>query len=173
MHFPDVISMKIINFLYRGIFMLLLAITAHSVCAQAPAVPSPVDVLRKDYGGISWDSASRIAADVNCDGINDIAYLGNDPDAAWVGIVFGSRTQTKLPPGTLRFEASGRSHSTICAKPVKFESVPLDCRTTNGSMLPGCRQISRCFALTLTDDKCGALHVYWDAKQKTMSSRRK
>jgi hypothetical protein len=127
-----------------------------------------VDVLRKANAKVNWDAATKVVADVNCDGVADTAYVGYEQGAVWLGVLFGSRSQKTSKPVTMRFEVGRQSQGSFCGAPVKLETHPIECRTEDGP-LPGCRRIKGCSDFSMVDEQCDSFHFYWNSDRKVLT----
>ena len=65
---------------------------------------------------------------------------------------------------TLTFGVDPARQDAVCALPVTLTSAALDCapEALGAHPLPGCMEKPAARSLTLSDDQCDAIHLYWN-----------
>jgi hypothetical protein len=63
----------------------------------------------------------------------------------------------------------GQAQDGICSVPVKLSAHPLSCENDGGGKLPGCKESKGVVGLTLSDDSCDPINLYWDSDKRSMT----
>jgi hypothetical protein len=106
---------------------------------------------------VAWVPASRVAADLDCDGSADFAFLGTTPSMVYVGVVHG----TPAKVGLLAFHRSGDSQDSLCPGAVTLRSESLD-YTPDVGAIPGFTPSKTCRGLVLHGGECDDFHLFWN-----------
>lgn len=116
--------------------------------------------LRHDRSSVKWLAESTVVGDLNGDGKTDAAMLGLEANGVVVAVAMHG-ADGGVHVQYLTFAVGRGSQATICALPARLESQPLSCTEGDGS-LPGCRDEPPAVGLSLVDDECDSIHMYWD-----------
>ena len=140
--------------------LMALLVLGSVASAQTSGPIAAIGTLQRFDTTATWNLGSAKTADFDCDGQPDIVMLGSEKDKVVVGVVWATRTRQ---PQVLKFPVGRTSENGFCSKPAKLEVLPLDCRTSDGSPLPGCRVASGCKAFSIPNSDCPAFNFYWDS----------
>jgi hypothetical protein len=140
--------------------------------APGENAPSPLSVLQRQDRKAIWNEESRIAADLNQDGVTDYALRGRRKDRVVVGIVAGPVT-AKSRAWILAFPWGKGTQGSLCSQEAKIEAEELDETTTAGAAPAraprkpkGQPKERKGQGISLYDDRCDAFHIYWSPEDK-------
>lgn len=121
---------------------------------------SPIpSALQLAAPNVSWDAASRLRADFDCDGRLDLAFLGRADGKVFVGLVRDSAA----PPQILQFTVGKNTQDSICAEPAVLSVSSIDFDPTSEiGPLPGFRRSAKCPGMRLSGGECDSIHFYWN-----------
>jgi hypothetical protein len=57
----------------------------------------------------------------------------------------------------------------ICAAPARLSVAPLSCDQDGGEKLPGCVASPHTSGLTIDDNQCDPINLYWDHDQRRLA----
>jgi hypothetical protein len=146
--------------MFRLLAIGLLTAAATVIAAELPGPDALFDYLRHVRPSIQWLPTSGVEGDFDGDGRSDLAALGIDGKVVLVAIgtrPVGSNMHVQFLP----FRVDSAAQAAICALPARLEIHPLEC-SEDGQALPGCRDSPKASALSLVDDECDSIHMYWD-----------
>ncbi len=104
-----------------------------------------------------WEPSSLLRADVDCDGVEDVAALGHHAGDLVVAVVPGSGAE----PETFQFAISGSRQDAICNVPARLELAPLAEDPPQG--VQGFRRSETCQGLRLSGEFCNHdVFLYWN-----------
>lgn len=92
--------------------------------------------------------------------------------------LFQSKTQIKLEvrmhgaakPQELVFGIAAGTQNAVCAMPVALEAFPASCADDeSGESLPGCEERQGKVDLSINDNECDPINVYWNKDKKQMA----
>lgn len=151
--------------------LLFLAATPLLVwLLRAPATdptPPPGDVQQVE-AAVQWDLRSRVRADFNGDGQSDSAQIGTQGSAVVLGIAIQQAAQGEAPMQLLRFRVDADAHDGVCALPVTLQLAQPACTLDSGP-LEGCDATRSGAGLRLSDERCDAIHLYWNFQRGQMA----
>jgi hypothetical protein len=149
-------SMQVLAILVLSIIYLPVQ---HARCEQAGLVLKAVSSSRPE---VSWDKASLIEADINCDGQIDYALRGSDAKGIYVAVVYGP-TVSQAGIGFLYFGIGTQAQDSLCGTPAKLEYENLDYDPTEAvGEVPGFVRSNTCGGLLFYDGQCDPFHIYWN-----------
>jgi hypothetical protein len=150
----------------RALIVAAVIMTAGAVLAAAsPFGRDFIAALQKDRPDIRWDRATLVEKDFDGDGALDAALIGYSK----AGVVLAVRLDgIKQPIQYLEFR-TGQSQDGVCATPVKLVAYPLSCEQDGGGQLPGCVGSPHASALSIDDEACDPVNVYWNRDQHHMT----
>jgi hypothetical protein len=112
-----------------------------------PHVGRAVAKLAAAAPSVSWDERSAVAADVDCDGKLDYAFLGRAGGRVYVGVVHTGG----VTPEVVSFAVGGREQAAICSEPASLVSEPLaDIPAAEPGVSGGFRVSATCRGLALS-----------------------
>jgi hypothetical protein len=153
------------------VFLRAIALLAY-VTAVAPvrAAEEPdIKALRAAQPNVRWQAKTATRGDFTCDGRADTAMVGyGRRGEPWIGLVPSASAKPTEAPSTLKFRLGNGRQDALCASPVRIETAPLVCADQESGPMPGCKTAPGCLALSLVDDRCDAIHLYWDADQQLL-----
>jgi len=123
--------------------------------------------LTRTGHGVKWDMASMVCLDIDGDGITDRAVLGYRDGQILVAVRRGP-LKHRVALQTLGFGIDPNVQEAICALPAKLTEDELVC-TTEAGPLPGCKPRRGAKALTLNDNRCDPIHLYWSHKHGALA----
>ena len=144
------------------IITITITIFTYQLC-QAGQVTDAVKSLQKAYPSFTWQKKSAIYIDINADGVNDIAVLGDTEDKAAVGIVSGAPSKafnTKI----LDFNRGRDTQRGMCGKTAKLlvEKQSEAPKEALEEFPEGYRICDKCFEIAVDDGLCDPMHIYWN-----------
>lgn len=71
-------------------------------------------------------------------------------------------------PESFRFAVDASSQAAICSLPATLEVSPASCAGED-EPLPGCRNVQGKMDLSISDDACDAIHLYWNEEAQRMA----
>jgi hypothetical protein len=118
--------------------------------------------------GVQWDAPSTVHADFNGDGYPDLAQLGTQDGAVVLGI--GTRQPGQAGPQVqlLRFRVDADAHDGVCTHRVTLQLAKPACLLESGP-LAGCDASRSGAGLRLGDERCDAIHLYWNFQTGQMA----
>jgi hypothetical protein len=117
---------------------------------------------------VRWDMASTKAADVTCDGKDDVIAVGYRQNEMWVGVVPAARSSRPGKPMIFEFAVSAGVQEAVCSVPVEIVISRPSCLQEGEFPLPGCKIVKGCKQFTIADNRCDSLHFWWDSKRRTL-----
>ena len=108
---------------------------------------------------VSWDGSSRLVGDVDCDGVADSAFIGRAKSAVHVGLIRANVAS----PEILSFAIGSGTQKAVCSDKVVlvFESLDYDPKDAVGE-IDGFHRSTVCKGLTLGDDDCDSIQMFWN-----------
>ena len=104
-----------------------------------------------------WEPSSLLRADVDCDGVEDVAALGHEAGDLVVGVALGSNAD----PEAFQFAISGSRQDAVCNVPAKLELAPLAGDPPQG--VHGFQKSETCKGLRLSGEFCTHdVFLYWN-----------
>ena len=123
--------------------------------------------LRHDRSNVQWLADSAVVGDFDGDAMRDTAVLGVEGKGVVVAVgTHGADGGVHVQ--YLPFAIDRGVQAAICALPARLETHPLSCADEDGA-LPGCRDKPAAQGLSLVDDECVSIHMYWDHGQGAMA----
>lgn len=120
-----------------------------------------LDVLAAREPETKWKKKSLLKADLDQDGVEDLALLGVRADDFVVGIVKGPlKADSRI--WTLDFPVTG-GEDALCSKRAKIALESLAEAETEG---PEADHPREGMGINLSDDLCDAFHIYWSPQRK-------
>lgn len=113
-------------------------------------------MLSKAAPDVRWDGASLVTGDVACDGRADQAYVGHANGKIYVGLYRAQTGNVQI----LEFHVDGGHQDAICREPGRLAVEALDYEMD--SDVEGYEKSKVCKGLILSDDRCDALHFFWN-----------
>jgi hypothetical protein len=146
----------------------ILSFLTYQVC-QANQVSDAIKSLKKAYPSFNWQKKSAVVIDINGDGVKDIAVLGYTRDKAAVGIVSGGSSKsfhTKI----LDFSRGHDYQRGICGRTAKLivEKTSETPKEALGKYPEGYRICDKCFEISVEDDLCDPITIYWNYKKNEL-----
>lgn len=112
------------------------------------------------YADSSAKQLTSLSGDLDGDGALDRAEVQQGQRSIALTVYIGTR-----PPQRLEFPIGSAGSDTICSLPVKLQSSDLRCSTEPGQvLLPGCTEMPGKVGLSISDEKCDAIHLYSNEK---------
>jgi hypothetical protein len=106
---------------------------------------------------VHWDSRSLVAGDITCNGLIEQVYIGHTADRIYVGLF---RAANKSPE-ILEFRLGGGYQDAVCdPMAAKLETYSLDHDQDHD--LKGLRRSRTCKGLSLEDNSCDPINLYWN-----------
>ena len=104
-----------------------------------------------------WEPSSLLRADVDCDGVEDVAALGHQSGDLVVAVAPGSGAE----PETFQFAISGSRQDAVCNVPAQLELAPLAGDPPQD--VQGFRRSETCKGLRLSGKFCTHdVFLYWN-----------
>jgi len=148
-----------------------LAAALRTVCWLAAAGPAlaqaPAD-FRQAAPAVQWEPGTTVRADFNGDGRTDLALLGAQDGDVVLGIGTRQAGRAGLRVQLLRFRVHADAHDGVCTRPVTLQRAKPVCTLDNGP-LDGCDARRSRAGLRLSDDRCDAIHLYWNFQTGQMA----
>ena len=153
----------------KPVLILIWAALLAGMMAASPGsarAVSAIGILRSVQPAVRWKAKTAMTGDFTCDGREDTAMIGfGRRGEPWIGLVPGSAGHRASVPSTLKFRLGNGYQDALCATPVRIETSPLVCLDPQTRLMPGCKPLPGCLALSMIDGKCDAVHFYWDADE--------
>ena len=158
------------------LIVLLLCMTAAGctreeepvVSASAPQA-SPVATSRQTVAPVAADVGKAqpavIKADIDCDGVEDTAQMDYVEDRVRVTVTFAATKASQ----SLEFGlGNSGAQESLCgtAATLEIEDMDYDLIEAFGENPEGFRQSKTCKGLSLTDDECDSMHIFWNHETK-------
>ena len=119
-----------------------------------------------------WDDASSVVADINCDGVQDMAKIGYLDSEVVLSVTLGDSNQEH----SLTFGiGSSMRQDALCGTSVQLsrETPPRNNEDTFvnglGTVPEGHIDQEGCFDLKLSGGECDAIHIYWNHSTHRLS----
>lgn len=142
----------------RARFLATVALSCGVVIAAVAASGSDfLAALDRARPNVHWDASTFVEANLSGDGHPYLAVIGYDSG----GIILAVGTRANSNPIQYLPFAVGQSQAGVCATPVKLSVVPLSC-DQDGVSLPGCIASPHTAGLTIDDNECDPINLYWD-----------
>jgi hypothetical protein len=115
---------------------------------------------------VRWQIATRVRADVDCDGKIDRVYLGHKPGKVYVGLLRAAGATE-----VLSFDVGGNAQGSLCGdrvtiaieSPTSERDPDMPVETAIGKTHSGCSDI------VMSDGECDSFHLFWDSKAKRLA----
>lgn len=154
--------------LLASILLLACACAESPAPHTAPGKPTALSVLQRQDRKAAWNEASQVVADLNRDGVDDVALRGLRKDRVVVGIVAGPVTATSRA-WVLAFPWGKGTQDSLCSQEAKIEAEDLDDSATAGAQPARTSKRPKGVqgkGISLYDDRCDAFHLYWSPEGK-------
>jgi hypothetical protein len=110
-----------------------------------------------------WEPTSLLRADFDCDGVEDVAALGQQAGDVMVGVALGSGAV----PEAFQFAISGSRQDAICSVPATLALAPLAGDPPQD--VQGFRKSETCKGLRLSGEFCSHdVFLYWNHQTKRL-----
>ena len=154
---------------------ILAAITLALACSSAGYAAEPPSALdrllvqvEKEQPAVQWDAKSVKFGNFEGDGQSGIALLGVKQHSLYLVVAHASMGGS-FATQYLNFAISANEQAAICALPARIEAYPLQCTSDGGNTLPGCIMSSGASVLSIVDDQCDPINVYWNHNDKHLA----
>ena len=122
--------------------------------------------LLRARSDVRWDRSTLVEGDFKGDGIVDAAIVGYSNS----GLVLAVGTAAKPSKiQYLNFGINAGEQAAICAAPARLLVVPLSCEQDDVGKLPGCVASPHASGLTIDDNQCDPINLYWDHDQRRLT----
>ena len=141
-------------------FVITAFLIIGSACArQSPARAGAIALLAATDTSVAWMADSAFVGDVDCDGHADSAFVGRSTREIHVGLVATASDSPSIVP----FRIGGGSQDAVCEASAALSTETLDYDPTEDTgPLEGFKRSAVCKGLSLSDDSCDSIHLYWN-----------
>lgn len=118
---------------------------------------------------VTWDPASVVKADVDCDGVKDTAQLGYVGTRVRLAVTLGAATQATQ---FLEFGlGDSMAQDSLCGTDIELEIEEMDYDLIEafGENPEGFQQSQACKGLRLMDGVCDSMHIFWNHITKSIN----
>jgi hypothetical protein len=122
-------------------------------------------ILKQTFPEFRWDYKTAIQADIDGDGVPDIAMLGYMKDQAAVGVVLGKKKDGKVVVKYLAFDRGGGSQRAMNGRTGKLYVYPdgEGPREALGELPEGYKICNDCFEIEVVGDMdTDPIWIYWN-----------
>jgi hypothetical protein len=109
-------------------------------------------------------SPSIVRGDFDGDGVMDQAKLTQHQHHVTLDVQRGAGSDLE----TLEFRVDPAAQDAICTLPAKLSTSASSCSPMD-EPLPGCKEFPGKVDLSISDDTCDSIHLYWDQNAKRMA----
>ena len=151
----------------RRTTLSLLALAVTCTTTAATSIDDFLSAMSGTQPQVQWDVATAVTGDFNGDGASDFAVVGYKND----GIVLAVDVENGSQQADVQFMSFGVDRgvqAAVCVTPVHLALVALSC-DVEGVSLPGCAEVPGASGLSVSDDECDPINLYWNKTEKRMS----
>ena len=147
---------------------IVLSILLCAACAPESAPPPP---LAREPLVDDRSAAQSVVADLDCDTRPDSAVMLRS-DTLLTLVVFRA---AQVAPHRLEIPVSSDRQFAVCTAGAHLSAEPLDYVPGSDGipLLEGFQSSATCRGLALADDRCDALHLYWNGTAQRFSEWRR
>ncbi len=116
---------------------------------------------------VKWDASSTVKADIDCDGIPDVARIGYIGKRVRLSVTLGASRKTQfLDFGLGDSMAQGSLCGTEAA--LAIEGTDYDLTEELGENPEGFVRSKTCKGLNVSAGECDSMHIYWNHVKKSI-----
>ena len=147
--------------------LFIVLVTGSSIASNTTSGDAFLSQLKKDRPEVRWIPASLVARDLDGDGKPDYAAVGYGKKTVLVAVQAAS---TSSPTEIQYVEFGiGQAQDAVCRTPVQLKAIPLSCELDGGDKLPGCSTSGSPAELSLDDESCDPIYLYWNHDVRHMT----
>ena len=140
----------------------VIAIIAIALVAMAWAESPNSGALQKAAPGVRWDRAPSVKANIFCDDKRDSVYLGYRKGEIVIGFIRAATHAVQL----ISFAVGANQQAAVCRLPVRIASETVDLEPDYD---PNSEPIRTCRGISIEDDACDSLHLFWNDTKKQLN----
>jgi hypothetical protein len=149
------------------IFVLSLGASLSATAAEND-LNSFLKRITAEQPSLKWDAKSAVEGDFDGSHQASFAVLGYKDKQVTVAVSHKAADGT-VTAQYLAFEINPNYQNAICGLPAHLEISPPACTNgETGEKLPGCTESPGISGLTLDDDRCDPIYMYWSHDTKRM-----
>jgi hypothetical protein len=139
-----------------------------SVAAEKPDLTTFLAHIAAEQPSVKWDAKSVVEGDFDGTHRASFAVVGHKDQHVMVA-VGRKAADGSVTAQYLEFGISRDQQDAICKLPAHLKVSPLVCSgEEDGEKLPGCTESPGVSALSLDDDECDPINMYWNHSTKRM-----
>ena len=149
------------------IFALAFCISI-AAAAEKPGLTAFLGRIATEQPSVKWDAKSVVKGDFDGSHRATFAVIGYKDKHVMVA-VGRNAADGSVTAQYLEFGIDPAQQNAICGLPAHLKLYPLVCSGgDDGQELPGCQETPGASALSLDDDRCDPINMYWNHGKKLM-----
>lgn len=147
-----------------SVFAFWMAI---SMAAEDGGLTAFLGRIAAEQPSVKWDAKSAVEGDFDGSHHLGFAALGYKDERVMVAVGHKAADGSMIAQ-YLSFGIDHIRTASVCTVPAHLEVHPLTCANEE-EPLPGCKEAPGVSGLSLADDECDPINMYWDHSKKRMA----